>query len=279
MKKIFKISDEQIKNMYLSGSSMTDIAKLAQDTKGVMALRAKLHELGVDTTRNMKKYSSKISISGKKYSFNEYYFDNIDCQEKAYWLGFFAADGYNNVSKGCIEFRLHMQDKDILEKFKSCIGANNPIKLYKQRYINLSLYSKHLCAKLSEYGLIQAKTYNLQLPNLENHLMRHFIRGYFDGDGCFSVIKRNNRKNPNSKIYQFNITGMLEPLKKIQEHLVNNVGVVDNGLKHRKSTTAVTIHYGGRNVCKRILDYLYEDAAIYLQRKYNKYKEYCISVE
>ena len=109
--------------------------------------------------------------------------------------------------------------------------------------------------------------------------MRHFIRGYFDGDGCFSVIKRNDRKNPNSKTYQFNITGMENPLRKIQEHLIKNTGVVDNGLKHRKSTIAVTIHYSGRNVCKRILDYLYQDATIYLQRKYNKYVEYCISAE
>ena len=109
--------------------------------------------------------------------------------------------------------------------------------------------------------------------------MRHFIRGYFDGDGCFSVIKRNDRKNPNSKTYQFNIIGMENPLRKIQEHLIKNVGVADNGLKHRKSTIAVTIHYSGRNVCKRILDYLYQDATIYLQRKYNKYVEYCISAE
>jgi hypothetical protein len=108
--------------------------------------------------------------------------------------------------------------------------------------------------------------------------MRHFIRGYYDGDGCFSVTKRKDRTE-NSLIYQFNITGMENPLRKMQEHLINNVGVVDNGLKHRKSTIAVTIHYSGKNVCKRILDYLYQDATIYLQRKYNKYKEYCISAE
>lgn len=215
----------------------------------------------------------------RKYNFNEHYFDVIDCQEKAYWLGFFAADGYNHVSKGCIEFRLHKQDKEILEKFKSCIGANNPIGLYKQTYCNLTIYSQHLCDKLSEYELSQAKTYTLQIPELDDVLMRHFIRGYFDGDGCFSVIKRNDRKNPNSKTYQFNITGMENPLRKIQKHLIKNVGVADNGLKHRKSTLAVTIHYSGRNVCKRILDYLYQDATIYLQRKYNKYVEYCISAE
>lgn len=214
----------------------------------------------------------------RKYNFNEHYFDVIDCQEKAYWLGFFAADGYNHLDKGCIEFRLHKQDKEILEKFKSCIEANNPIGLYKQTYCNLTLYSQHLCYKLSEYGLNQAKTYTLQIPILEDELMKHFIRGYFDGDGCLSVTKRKDRAE-NSLVYQFNITGMENPLKVIQNHLVNNIGVVDNGLKHRKSTVAVTIHYSGRNICKRILDYLYQDATIYLQRKYNKYREYCTSAK
>ena len=106
--------------------------------------------------------------------------------------------------------------------------------------------------------------------------MRHFIRGYFDGDGCFSVIPRSDR-NVNSKIYQFNITGMYEPLLLIQKHLVSNVGIKALPLKTRKSTIAVTLHYGGRNICKRILDYLYQDAHLYLKRKHDKYLEYCIS--
>lgn len=215
----------------------------------------------------------------RKYNFDEHYFDNIDCQEKAYWLGFFAADGYNHRSKGCVEFRLHRQDKEILEKFKVSIKSNNPIRLYKNTYCNLSLYSQHLCDKLSEYGLKQAKTYTLQLPKLEDSLMQHFIRGYYDGDGCFSVTKRNNRKNPDSKVYQFNITGMEGPLSIIQQYLVDNANVVKNSLKRRKSTIAVTIHYSGKGVCKKILDYLYNNATIYLQRKYDKYSKYCISAE
>ena len=48
-KKIFKISDEEIKRLYLEGSSMSDIAKIAQDTKGLMAIRNRLISLGVNT--------------------------------------------------------------------------------------------------------------------------------------------------------------------------------------------------------------------------------------
>lgn len=215
----------------------------------------------------------------KKYTINEDYFDVIDNQDKAYWLGFIAADGYNREDRGYIEFRLHKQDIDILNKFKQCLSSNHNIQIYKDTYCNLTIYSSKLSKKLAEYGIIQNKTYSLQLPNIENSLFRHFIRGYFDGDGCFSVIKRNDRKNPLSKTYQLNITGMPEPLRIIQLHLIKNVNIVDNGLKSRVSKCAVTMHYSGKNVCKRILDYLYHDANLYLQRKYNKYIEHCISVE
>lgn len=215
----------------------------------------------------------------KKYTINEDYFDVIDNQDKAYWLGFIAADGYNREDRGYIEFRLHKQDIDILNKFKQCLSSNHNIQIYKDTYCNLTIYSSKLSKKLAEYGIIQNKTYSLQLPNIENSLFRHFIRGYFDGDGCFSVIKRNDRKNSLSKTYQLNITGMPEPLRIIQLHLIKNVNIVDNGLKSRASTYAVTMHYSGKNVCKRILDYLYHDANLYLQRKYNKYIEHCISAE
>ena len=60
-KKIFKISDEEIKRLYLEGSSMSDIAKIAQDTKGLMAIRNRLISLGVNTHVSQKKYRYKIS--------------------------------------------------------------------------------------------------------------------------------------------------------------------------------------------------------------------------
>ena len=104
--KIFKISDEQIKKMYLSGKSLSDIAKIAQDTKGYMALKRKLNLLGVDTSRNMKRYSYKLSKAFHKYTLDDTVFETIDTEEKAYWLGFLYADGYNNESKTCISLIL-----------------------------------------------------------------------------------------------------------------------------------------------------------------------------
>jgi len=200
----------------------------------------------------------------RKYNFNEHYFDVIDCQEKAYWLGFFAADGYNHASKGCIEFRLHKQDKEILEKFKSCIEANNPIGLYKQTYCNLSLYSKHLCDKLSEYGLSQAKTYTLQIPELDDVLMRHFIRGYFDGDGCLQL---------QDKIYhcRFDLTSASKVFLEQVRPIITKQAFTNGYLGKETKYNVYHLNYTGHQV-KKILDWLYLDSNFYLKRKYDKYQ-------
>jgi len=47
-----------------------------------------------------------------KYSTNQILMNNIDTEEKAYWLGFFYADAYNKESTGQIIIELQERDKD-----------------------------------------------------------------------------------------------------------------------------------------------------------------------
>ena len=278
-KKIFKISDEEIKRLYLEGKSMNDISKVAQDTKGLMAIRNRLVSLGVNTHVSMKKYKYKISESSKKYSFNEHYFDNVDSEHKAYWLGFLMSDGYNHESKNCVALRLQSGDKEILEKFKKEINYSGPIYIINRKvnninrsYCELNLCSPILSKALADIGCIQGKTYLLKFPNLKNDLIQHFIRGYFDGDGCISIIPRKDR-TPNSKTYQFNIVGKKEVLEIMQSIICNNCNVTKTTISNRTGNFAKVIHWSGRNVVTRIMNYLYHNATIYLERKYNKYLE------
>lgn len=285
--KVFKISDEQIKEMYLSGSSLNDIAKVAQDTKGLMALRRKLHTLGVNTNVSQKKYRYKLSAACKKYKLNEHIFDNIDSEEKAYWLGVLMADGYNHENKCCVALRLQSEDKEILEKYREFLGTDSPIYTFtrktpvskiERKYCEVTVCSPYFSEQLAKLGCKQNKTFILQFPNIHKSLYQHFIRGYFDGDGCFSVTPRKDR-GTNSKTYQFNIVGTETVLKSIQTHLVEVLGISKLSLKRRKSSIIVTLQYGGRGVCKKILDYFYNNATIYLKRKHDLYLKYCISAE
>ena len=280
MEKQFKISDEKIVELYLSGLTLKEVAIHAQDNVGVMALRKKLHKLGVDTSRQATKarYSERRSKAMRRYTFNEHIFDVIDTEEKAYWLGFLMADGYNHESKTCVALRLQEEDKEILEKFKKFLGYNGPIYTFTRttdtnhlirNYCELSLCSVIFSRILAEKGCIQGKTYTLKFPEfLPKHLYNHFIRGLFDGDGCISITPRKDR-TPNSKTYQFNIVGTEAIMERIKDILIEEVGITRTTTKHYSK--AVTIHWAGKGVVTKILNYLYKNATIYMQRKYNKY--------
>jgi len=276
-KKEFKITDEEIKRLYLEGNSLADIAKIAQNTKGYMALRKKLHDLGVSTTRDMKRYRYKLSESNKKYSLDNDAFSCIDSQEKAYWLGFIMADGYNHETKSCVAIRIQQEDSGLLEKLKIFLKTDTPIYEVNKntangklgKYSELNICSLKFSESLAKLGCVQGKTYLLEFPNIEEKYYSHFIRGYFDGDGCISITSRKDRVR--GKQYQLNFVGKESVILKIQEIICNNTGVVKTKLRDRGTSFAKAISWCGRRVCKKILDYLYTDATIYLERKYNKY--------
>lgn len=285
MSKIFKISDERIKEMYLNGCSLNDIAKIAQDTKGLMPLRKRLHELGISTKVSMKKYGNKISASCRKYKFNEHIFDFIDTQDKAYWLGLLMADGYNNEKKHYVSLRLKSEDLEILEKYKSFLSTDIPIYIFNRitsvnklhkTYNDLSVSSKIYSNRLAELGCVQNKTLILKFPDIPENLYSHFIRGYFDGDGCISI---GNRKNRKCKSYQLTIVGLESFLLKIQDILVSNIGISMLPLKERRKNSSIkTLQYSGRRNLIKILDYLYNNANTFLKRKHDLYIN-CISAE
>lgn len=288
-KKIFKISDEQIKQMYLDGNSLSDIAKVAQDTKGLMALRNRLNDLGVDTSYSQKRrdmYSEKLSRTFKKYQLNHNKFDIIDTEEKAYWLGWYMTDGYNHESKSAVALRLQSCDIEILEKLKQFLETDIPIytlkrkdsKGFEREYVELNICSVHMSKSLAKLGVTQNKMHNKSIPNIQEDLIRHFIRGYFDGDGCISVIPRKDRRNGKSLTYQVTFAGNIEPLIFIKNFIAKKLNLPDRKLSKPRNLTYV-LHYGGRGICYKILDWLYKDATIYLKRKHDKYMKYRISAE
>lgn len=280
MKKQFKISDQKIVELYLSGLTLKEVAIHAQDNVGVMALRKKLHELGVDTSRQATKarYNERRSKAMRRYTFNEHVFDVIDTEEKAYWLGFLMADGYNHESKTCVALRLQEEDVEVLECLKAFLQYNGVITRYSRitntnhlhrTYCELSLYSPVFSKSLAEKGCVQGKTYTLQFPEyLPKHLVHHFIRGLFDGDGCISITPRKNR-TLDSKSYQFNIVGTEAIMERVKDIFVEQIGVTRTTTKHHSK--AVAIHWSGRGVVTKILNYLYKDAHVYMKRKYDKY--------
>lgn len=218
-------------------------------------------------SKYLKKQGYVIENNQNKCLLNEHVFDSIDSEEKAYWLGFMFADGYVSKDNNRIELSLKLSDYSHLKKFKNFLQWKNNIKTDSFR-CRIYFANSRIKKMLIHYGCVPQKSLKLNFIKnsyIEKNLLRHFIRGYFDGDGCICIQK--------IKIYScIEFIGTEFFLKE----LLNNTDWKKNKLQQDKRHSPVIkkLRYSGKTVLS-ILHYLYKDSNIYLDRKYSKYKELC----
>lgn len=224
---------------------------------------------------NRTKFSKYLKNKGiqvvnkqNECKFNQYVFDNINTEEKAYWLGFVYADGYISNRDNNIEVSLKLSDKNHLEKLKNFLEWSGNIKTDHFR-CRLSISNKHLKQILILKGCPPKKSLILQFPNnniINGNLLPHFIRGYFDGDGSIYISKKEKSKS-NISLLGTNI--FLKKLLTITNWKKNKLF-----LNSKDNPNTWVLSYGGKTALN-ILNILYKDASVYLDRKYKKYEKYC----
>src|SRR5690606_4239788 len=116
--------------------------------------------------RNGYKAKSQSELQ-RKYNIDETFFDVIDTEEKAYFLGFLYADGYNNTDRSSVALSLKEDDKEILEKLNNLLQPNKPLGHKKSGQTALLISNKHISQRLVELGCHRAKTYTLVFPSEE----------------------------------------------------------------------------------------------------------------
>lgn len=250
-----EISKEKIKILYLEGCTLKEIAILANCN--LSNIRSHLQRMNV-TLRGSHEY--------RKYNINEDFFKCVNTEEKAYFLGFLYADGYNQVSKNQVRLTLSSIDSEILLKFNKILEYDRPLLYLKNnKVVDLTINSKIISSDLVKLGCTQKKSFTITFPYniIPDNLIRHFIRGYFDGDGCISLNRQND--------VQINITGNTIFIGQLQEILINNINASRTKLQLYKKSCSVYWH--GRNVCLKVLNYLYKDSTISLERKNKLYKK------
>lgn len=221
------------------------------------------------TIRNLlNKHHIQSRGNKQGYPRNEYYFNKIDTEEKAYWLGFFYADGC--VHSNNYEISVNITDKEHVEKFRQTIGAvNHKITETKDsRFENakilyqFTIKDKQLHTDLIKWGCIPQKSLVIEkIPNIPRDYVSHFIRGYFDGDGSLHYLKGTNN-------YRISFVGTQKFLTEIQKELQTNVS-----LQYGNAGKAYTLQIAGRKQVERILKYIYQDSTeqTRLDRKYQTY--------
>lgn len=200
------------------------------------------------------------------YDIDIHYFDVIDDEHKAYWLGMFVADGFVNDR----ELSLCLQNKDIdtIKQLKNDLRSEHPIKYNKDNNPFLCITCKPLCDSLLTKGLHHRKSYalNIELVSsfVPDNLTHHFIRGMFDGDG--SVKYYNYDYLPTTQ-YHFGYTG----LQNVCEFVRRYTNITRKLVK--ESDITYTLITRDPKEIIRIFHYLYKDATIYMDRKYKTFKE------
>lgn len=264
---MLKINDykEQILSYYEQGKSAKEISDL---------LGFKYHQ---PVYNFFKKYNlnHRKRVYNRKYSINKNYFNVINSQEKAYILGFICADGHISNDRLCIT--ISETDVLLLEKIKKEIGSNQKLKKFEKdsshntnkkcKMVSLQISSVDFVKPLVKMGLGGNKTYNLNsniLKFIPKYLVRHFLRGFFDGDGNVLFGK----KYTSGIKYNINICGNEEFLINTYQKFFPSTNKM---YYDKKSKQTFIWKISSKQNVTDFLKYLYENSSIHLTRKYKIY--------
>lgn len=226
------------------------------------------------STRTVSDFLKKGNCGGlrkssRKDHFNENYFEVIDSEDKAYFLGLLYSDGNIYMKRMRVQLTLINSDKYILETFQKCINSTGKIYSDRGKYSKIILDSKKMVNDLIKLGCIPQKCFKVRFPDegqIPDYLMRHFIRGYFDGDGHIGKRSKN--------AYRASISSNYQILSSISLFL-NNLGIETSTLHKRypeKEQSSYSIHIKSRSI-KKLLAYMYKDSNYHLTRKQKFYND------
>ena len=219
------------------------------------------------------------------------FFDNIKTEIQAYLLGFHCADGCVDNRRNTFRIQLQEADSEIVYMFKDFVAPDSRLFTFEPRtgfdkrsnktYIKgkmfgIDIYCKKLNSGLEKWGFGQNKTYNeLHLPNIDKSLIRHFIRGYFDGDGCISwfvrkLDKKHRFPNINAQVI---FTSKTKTLFEEIINYLNDYNITHCSIFNYKQRNCYMLCIS-KSELPKLFHLLYDDSNFYLKRKYDKFNHF-----
>ena len=263
--------------------------------------------------RSVKSISAKYGINQKTLSkylklqgidiknnrnasdFNYRFFQNIDTEEKAYWLGFLYADGFVSAKRNQVGLSISLKDIDHLKKYNAALRFSKGLRVSethqfgdKNNHQNKNGETMYMVTTvisnpdmknyLIEKGCVPNKSLILEFPDesifkesdkySKRELILHFIRGYFDGDGTLGLYQhsKTNTNLEESLIF----VGTEKFLKKLQEY------IGEGFLIHKSNCGEFTyrLSYSTKKAFK-VAELMYKNSTVSLERKYNIYLNMC----
>jgi hypothetical protein len=229
--------------------------------------------------RDEAKYCSSQCWANRKRDF-AYDTDFLENQTdfSGYFIGLFVADGHRDKKYGGIH--ISSIDKQMIDDIVKL--TNYKKKMYeridpKRPNIEYSIsYFGPISKAIAKMGYPKgAKTGKEFIPKFINeNIFNAFLRGFIDGDGTFHV----------EKDYGYLLCSMVNASKKLLEDIffyLKLKRIVKSGSLYKKKNNLYILKFGHEDSVV-IGDYIYKNATIKLNRKYEKYlkgKEYQQQVE
>lgn len=268
-----------IKPKLVPRNTIIEAAKYYSDNQISIINCAKKFKIGKNTLYNYLKENNSIK-NDKNYqkdiTYDKNFFDSIDNEEKAYWLGFIMADGYtkldknNNPAQTTIE--ISKKDINLLDAFKKSIKSNYIIRERSRTTVtgkiseicSITISSHHLTKQLVSYGVVPNKTYigfiNEEIFGDNEELIFHYLRGYSDGDGTINKNKGN---------YVFKLVIRSKSILNTITNWIKKYCNIDPKITIWENTYRLSIQ--NKKDYFIFLEKLYKNANIYLDRKYQNY--------
>ncbi len=238
-------------------------------------LREMCRERGIDLSPKPRKLEHLLPFE-TQYPIADYIFH--DSELKFYFIGLIAADGHviHTKSEWSVEICLNKYDIGLIEKLRDLISPSRPIHIKPHKSnpasdaVRLKLSSRKLVEMIAGYIEIEDKTHSLSWPgNIPDDYLRHFIRGYFDGDGTIDLTTNQQIVAGEKRYYHVMrlrflgtrpfLEGLTQAIHRLTD--IEPVKVSSKGLEN-----VSVIYYTGKSAVK-ILAYLYDGATLYLDRK------------
>lgn len=192
----------------------------------------------------------------------------------AYLLGFFCADGYLLDTDGRKRLGFAVMDKQLFDTIYQAMGLKHEKRQQASGAWRVQFGTTRLFDELVSFGCTPRKSLTLQVPNIPSPYARDFIRGYFDGDGCFTFSYR-----PRSRVAPYpyaSITftsgsyGFLRELGSLITSLTGLASRVSQG------HGAFTLAYAGIHSSRALFALMYDDCVpeLYGPTKKQRFEEY-----
>lgn len=220
------------------------------------------------------------------------FFKVINTELQAYLLGFIMSDGSINKQRNTLAINIHSKDSEIFELFKiispeahvadqkgyesTALVRGHTVK--NSGSTRLQIASVILINDLEKFGIVQNKTYTqMSIPTMREDLIKHFIRGCFDGDGCITYgVRKPNLKN-REKNYRvavrFDICAKTNNLLLEIQKWFSNKNIQIN-LNYIKRDDMYRVCTSAKKEVTKLFDLFYNNSNFYLSRKFNKFNYY-----